>query len=295
MGLDGARTVFAEALASIRRNGLMSVAAVTTVAISLFILSVFLLVAINVDNLARTIESQVEVRLYLREGLDENALASLRSQLTAMDGVAEVIFVSKEESLATLKQQLGPDADLLEGVDQMNPLRDSFRVFTRGTAWVETVANRTATLDGVEDVGYTHDLVQRILRLTSALRLGGLVLVGLMVLATLLVIANTVRLTILARSEEVSVMRLVGATNWFIRWPFLVEGMFLGLIGGTVAGVAAWQAYNWAIGGVYRAIPFMPVVPVFPLAWHLTALLLGAGSVIGGLGSALSLRRFLRV
>lgn len=295
MGASSVRAVVGEALTGIKRNALMSLASSTTVAVSLFVLAIFLLVAVNVDNLARTIESGLEVRLYLSDGLDQAAVDDLRTKVAALDGVTEVTFVSKEEALATLRQQLGPDSDLLEGVDEMNPLRDSLRVFTKGPAWVDTVAASATTLPGVEDVGYTHELAQRLLRLVTALRTGGLVLILLMVLATLFIISNTVRLTIIARSEEISIMKLVGATDWFIRWPFLFEGLFLGLSGAFLAALATWRAYAWAVGGIYARISFIPVVPVYPLAWRLGLLLLGLGAVIGGLGSSLSLRRFLRV
>jgi cell division transport system permease protein len=273
----------------------MSLASSTTVAVSLFVLAVFLLVAVNVDNLARTIESGLEVRLYLAEELDPLALASLEADVAAIDGVTSVTFVSKEEALNTLRQQLGKDSDLLEGVDAMNPLRNSLRVVTRGPAWVDSVVATARTLSGIADVSYTHDLAQRILNLVTAIRLGGLILVSLMILATLFVISNTVRLTILARGDEVAIMRLVGATNWFIRWPFLFEGMFLGFAGAGLAALAAWQVYVLAVGGVYANLSFMPVVPVYPLAWRLGLILLGLGVIVGGFGSAISLRRFLRV
>lgn len=295
MGARSVRAVVGEALTGIRRNGLMSLASSTTVAVSLFILAVFLLVAVNVDNLARTIESGLEIRLYLVDGLDPLALADLEAKVTSIDGVTGVAFVSKEEALTTLRQQLGKDSDLLEGVDEMNPLRDSLRVVTVGPAWVEGVAATAQTLPGIADVSYTHDLAQRVLSLVTAIRLGGLVLVGLMILATLFVISNTVRLTILARSEEITIMRLVGATNWFIRWPFLFEGMFLGFAGAALAALAAWRVYVWAVGGVYANVSFMPVVPVYPLTWRVAFILLGLGAVVGGFGSAISLRRFLRV
>jgi len=292
----GFRVVVGEALTNVRRNGLMSLASAATVAISLFILSVFLVMAVNVDNLVRTIESQVEIRLYLHDGLDDEAIATLKSQAEAHEGVIEVLFVSKEDALATLREQLGEEnAGLLEGVDEMNPLRDSLRVFAESPAWVGTVARSLSELDGVADVGYAHEIVERLLRLAGAVRLGGLGLVVLMVFATLFVISNTVRLTILARSQEVSIMKLVGATDWFIRWPFLLEGMFLGLVGAALAGLAAWQGYSWAVSLVYRGIPYIPVVPIYPLAWRLGLILLAFGGFIGAVGSAVSLRRFLRV
>jgi len=292
----GFRVVVGEALTNVRRNGLMSLASAATVAISLFILSIFLLMAVNVDNLVHTIESQIEVRLYLEDGLDEAAIASLQKQVEAHQGVTEVIYVSKEDALATLREQLGEEnADLLEGVDEMDPLRDSLRVFTDGPAWVETVSRSLSELDGVVDVSYAPEIVQRLLKLAGAVRIGGIGLVVLMVFATLFVISNTVRLTILARSQEVSIMKLVGATNWFIRWPFLLEGMFLGLAGAALAGLAAWQGYTWAVSAVYRGIPYIPVVPLYPLAWRLGLVLLAFGGIIGATGSTVSLRRFLRV
>ncbi len=295
MGSGSVRSVLGEALTGIRRNGLMSLAAAMTVAVSLFILAIFLLAAVNVDNLANTIEAGLEVRLYLSDGLDMFVLDDLQNQVAHLDGVTEVTFVSKSDALETLRQQLGADADLLEGVDEMNPLRDALRVVTEGPAWVDTVATAARTLPGVEDVGYTADLAQRILRVVRAIRIGGLGLVILMILATLFVISNTVRLTIIARGEEIEIMKLVGATNWFVRWPFLFEGMVLGLFGALVAGLAAWQAYAWAVSGFYTNISFIPIVAVYPLAWRLGLVLLGAGVVIGSLGSTLSLRRFLRV
>lgn len=292
----GLGSTIGEAVTNLRRNGLMSLASAATVAISLFILAVFLLLAVNVDNLANTIESQIEIRVYLQADLPAEAREALHSEITALEGVVEVLYVSKEDALVELRQQLGPENDdLLEGVEDINPLRDSFRVFAAGPAWVDPIASASATLDGVEDVGYAKDLVQRLLGLMGSVRLGGLVLVGFMVIATLFVIANTVRLNILARSEEISIMRLVGATAWFIRWPFVLEGMLLGIIGAALAGVAAWQAYSWAVSGVYRSLTFMPVVPVFPLVWRLGVVLLAAGIVIGALGSAVSLRRFVRL
>lgn len=295
MGSGSLRSVLGEALTGIRRNGLMSLAAALTVAVSLFILAVVLLVAVNVDNLARTIESGLEVRLYLAPGLDQLAVDELKDKVQALDGVAEVTFVSKEEALATLRQQLGADSDLLDGIDEMNPLRDSFRVVTKGPAWVDPVAAAARTLPGVEDVGYTHDLAQRILRVTRTIREGGLALVLVMILATLFVISNTVRLTIIARAEEIEIMKLVGATNWFVRWPFLFEGMLLGLLGALGAALAAWRAYAWAVGGIYASVAFMPVVPVYPLVWRLGLVLAVTGALIGSLGSTFSLRRFLRV
>lgn len=295
MGAGSFRVIVGEALTGIRRNGLMSVVSSTTVAVSLFVLAVFLLVGLNVDHMARVIESGLEVRLYLAEDLEPVDVEVLKIQVAALDGVTDVTYVSAEEALETLRQQLGEDAELLEGVEEMNPLSDSLRVSTKGPAWVDAVAASAGRLPGVADVGYTHDLAQRLLKLTTSVRVGGLVLVGLMVLATILVISNTVRLTILARSEEVYIMKLVGATNWLIRWPFLFEGLFFGLAGALLASLAAWQAYYWAVNGIYTTISFIPVLPVYPLAWRLGLVLLALGATIGALGSSISLRRFLRV
>lgn len=283
------------ATSSIRKNGPMSAASISTVAVSLLVLAIFLLLAVNLEHMATTLESQVEIRAYLASDWDRAKKVDLEARIGAIAGVREVTFVTREEALERLKQQFGPQQGLLEAVEEMNPLRDAFEVRVSQTDLVGPAAEEIGQLPGVEDVTYKQEIVERLFQLTRALRLAGLVLVLCLAAGTLFIISNTIRLTIFARRREVGIMKLVGATDSLIRWPFVLEGMILGLLGAALATLAAWLAYIRLVRAISLALPFLPVLPGQPLLRELAVLLLTLGAIIGAAGSALSLRRFLRV
>lgn len=287
--------VLSAATSSIRKNGLMSAASISTVAVSLLVLAIFLLLAVNLEHMATTLESQVEIRAYLASDWDRAKKVDLEARIGAIAGVREVTFVTREEALERLKQQFGPQQGLLEAVEEMNPLRDAFEVRVSQTDLVGPAAEEIGQLPGVEDVTYKQEIVERLFQLTRALRLAGLVLVLCLAAGTLFIISNTIRLTIFARRREVGIMKLVGATDSLIRWPFVLEGMILGLLGAALATLAAWLAYIRLVRAISLALPFLPVLPGQPLLRELAVLLLTLGAIIGAAGSALSLRRFLRV
>ncbi len=280
-----------EALSSIRLNGLMSVASVSTVAISLLVLAVFLLVAVNLEYAAKVVESQLEIKAYVNEGASSEVIGDLQGKISGLAGVAGVEYVSKAEALDRLRAQLKDRADLLEGVEEMNPLRDSFEIQVVRPEYLRGVAEQVAALSGIANVVYGEELASKIIRLTRALRLAGLGLAVMLAVATVFIISNTIRLTVFARRREIGIMKLVGATDSFIRWPFILEGMFLGLVGSLVSTSVVWRGYAWLVVRVRDTLPFIPVVPGRPVLPGLTLM----GALIGALGSAISLRRFLRV
>lgn len=286
-----------EALTGIWRNRLLGLASLTTVAVCLTALAAVMLVAVNLQHMASFAESQVEIVAYLRPDFNRALSTLLLERVRAIPGVADARFVSKEQALERLRQQFGEQAYLLEGLDEpgANPLRDSVEVSLAAPEAAAAVAQGLRGLDGVEEVSYRQDVVERLVALTRLLRLLGLVLVGLLAVATVFVIANTIRLTVFARRREIAIMKLVGATDAFIRWPFFLEGLILGLGGALVAGGLAAAGYGYVVRLLSEALPFLPVLGPDPLIWNLTKLLLGIGALIGAVGSALSLRRFLSV
>lgn len=284
-----------EALNSIRRNGLMSVASVSTVAISLLVLAVFLLVAVNLEHAAMVVESQLEIKAYVDEKASSQAIGDLQRKISSLAGVAGVEYVSKVEALDRLRAQLKDRADLLEGVEEINPLRDSFEVQVVRPEYLRRIAEQVTALPGIANVVYGEELAGKIIRLTRALRLAGLGLAVMLAVATVFIISNTIRLTVFARRREIGIMKLVGATDSFIRWPFILEGMFLGLVGSLVSTSVVWRGYAWLVVRVRDTLPFIPVVPGRPVLPGLTLMMLALGAFIGALGSAISLRRFLRV
>lgn len=284
-----------EALTGIWRNRLLALAALTTVTVCLTALASVVLVAVNLQHMASFVEGQVEIVAYLRPDFNRVWRDHLLAKVRALPGVADARFVTKEEALQRLREQFGDQAYLLEGLDQpgANPLRDSVELSLTSPEAAPAVVRGLRAIDSVEDVSYREDVVARLLAITRLLRLLGLVLVGLLAVATVFVIANTIRLTVFARRREISIMKLVGATDAFIRWPFLLEGLILGVAGALLAAGVTAAGYGYVVRLLHEALPFLPVLGPDPLLWNLTKLLLAAGALIGALGSTLSLRRFL--
>ena len=284
-----------EALLSLRRNGLMSIASISTVALSFLILGLFVLLVFNLNHMAGTLESQVEVAAYLDPGLEDDAYIGIAQQIKEIPGVKESVFVSRDEALDRLRVQFGDRQDLLDSVEDMNPLRHSFEVKAQEPEDVKVIAEEIARLGGIADVKYQQELVERLFNLTRSIRIAGLVVVILLILATVFLISNTIRLTVFARRREIGIMKLVGATDWFIRWPFILEGIMLGLLGTLICTQVLNRFYYWFVASVYSSLPFVPVVSPADTLKMLTLFLFGLGLLVGTFGSLVSLRRFLRV
>ena len=284
-----------ETLRSLRRNNWMSFASVGTVAVSLFVLGVFLLLVLNMNRLASSLESQVQISVYLADGLSESARKDIASDIEALQGIEEIRYVPKEEAKERLAKRLGDQKYLLDALGEKNPLPDSFEVVLKSPALVETAAAAITRMDGVEQAKYGQDVIEHLFAITRLIRIFGLALMVLLAGATLFIISNTIRLTVFARRKEVAIMKYVGATDWFIRWPFLLEGMVLGFVGGVIAAVALRSFYAAMAAKITDTLTFFPLMPQYPSMNYITVALLLAGMAIGALGSALSLKRFLKV
>jgi len=284
-----------EGLRGTWRNGMMSLASISTLAIALTVLGIFLVLAANLAHMAQLLEEQVEIVAYAWEDFDRRERVELVRKIHQIPGVSAVSFVTKEEALTRLREQFGDQAVLLEAVEQDNPLRDSVEIRVGDSARIDRIAEQVAMLDDIEDVSFKREMIQRLYTLTGAVRTGGLILVGLLALATFLVVANTIRVTVYARRREIEIMRLVGATDAFIRGPFLVEGALLGAFGAAIAAGVVGGAYTYLLRDIALALPFLPVLPQYPLAFNLAKLLVGMGLFIGLLASWFSVSRYLTV
>ena len=280
---------------SLGRNGWMSFAAISAVTVTLFILGLFLLLAMNVNNIAQMIENQVEIRVSLELDADAGDIREIENKITAMPEVSKVEFISKEEGLKQLEEDLG-DARLLQGIDE-NPLPDAFRVETFEPQQAQMIAADIAKLDGVDKARYGEEFTDRLFNVTKTVRNVGIVLIILLGLTAMFLISNTIRLTIVARRREIEIMKLVGATNWFIRWPFFIEGLLIGFLGAILPSVVLLSGYYSFQAKFIDQFElwFLELLPIYPLAFQVTALLIGIGTFIGAAGSFLSVRRFLKV
>ena len=147
----------------------------------------------------------------------------------------------------------------------------------------------------MESAHYGQDVIEQIFKITQVIRIGGIALIAFLAGATLFIISNTIRLTVFARRKEIGIMKYVGATNWFIRWPFLIEGMLLGFIGAAIAAACVWEFYHFITLEVENSLAFLPLVPMVPFFYDLTAILFGVGILVGAIGSTISLKQYMKV
>ena len=284
-----------ETYKSIRRNGFMSFASISTVAVSLLGLGMFLMIFLNTNNLAQYLENQVQISVYMQDSATDKELTSVKDKLTKMPGVVKVTQVNKQQALERFKKRLGDQEQLLNSLGKENPFPNSFEVQVDNPDRIKVLTPQIGQLPKVETAKFGQEVVEHLFQLTKILRLGGIVLVVFLAMATLFIISNTIRLTVFARRKEVIIMKYVGATDWFIRWPFLLEGMTLGFFGAVVAFVLINSIYASLLDRIHATLAFLPLLPTSPLLLYVDLFLLAAGTGIGALGSYISLRKFLRV
>ena len=284
-----------ETYKSIRRNGFMSFASISTVAVSLLVLGMFLMIFLNTNNLAQYLESQVQVSVYMQDSATAKELASVKDKLTKMPGVVKVTQVSKQQALERFKKRLGDQQQLLTSLGKENPFPNSFEIQVDSPERIKVLTPQIGQLPKVETAKFGQEVVEHLFQLTKILRFGGIILVVFLAMATLFIISNTIRLTVFARRKEVIIMKYVGATDWFIRWPFLREGMTLGFCGAVVASLFINSIYSGLLERIHATLAFLPLLPTYPLLLYVDVFLLVAGTGIGALGSYISLRKFLQV
>lgn len=294
MRLSAIRYYFREAVHSILRNSWLSAASVGVVAVSLLILGSCLLLVVNAGRMAANLESNIEISLFLKDNTTPAQIKQIEDKIKAMPDVAQVEFVAKQRALEEMKKNLGDKEDILDGLEEKNPLPDALRIKTRTAEQVAPLASQLESLPQVDQVRYGQGVVENIMALSRWVRTAGLILMILLGIAAVFLIATTIRLSVFARRREIGIMKFLGATNWFVRFPFLLEGIFLGLIGSLVAVFVISFGYYSLIGSVQISLPFLQLVSDRNLIMFLMEGLLLLGLFIGAAGSMISMRKFLK-
>ena len=227
--------------------------------------------------------------------MSKKDIQGLESDIKDMQGIDKVTYISKDEALLRFKERLGDQKYLLEALGDTNPLPDSFEVMVKQPDMVKTASEAMENFKGVESAKYGQDVMEHLFDITRLIRIFGFVLMALLAGATLFIISNTIRLTVFARRKEIAIMKYVGATDWFIRWPFMMEGIVLGFFGGILASVLLRVVYYAMVSKIYNTLAFFPLIPASPFLSYITVVLLCSGMLIGALGSTISLKRFLEV
>jgi cell division transport system permease protein len=276
-------------------HGFMSFAAICVIIACLIIMGSFGLVLLDVNATILKEEQESELLVYIDESLSEAEAKSVGSQINLIPNVLQADFVSREQALEDYADELG-DSTLLAGVDA-STFRHRYKVtLVDITAMNETVA-ALEQIPGVADVNAYQELAAGFATIQNILNLVSAAIILVLLVVSLLIIANTVKLALFARREEIAIMKMVGATNGFIRWPFIIEGFLLGMLGAAGAFFLEWALYNWVTESVIAAdsIHLLAIVPFRDVLPTVAILFAATGFLVGVVGSTLSIRKFLRV
>ncbi len=286
-----------ESFKSLWRNGWMTFASISSVTITLLLVGVFFVIMMNLNEVATTIEENVEIRVHVDQTATKEDQAALEDKIKGISDVASVTFSAKQQELDNLIKSFGDQGDAYELFQQDNPLSDVFVVKTKDPNDTKKVAKEIEKFDNAATVKYGQGTVDRLFNVINVSRNVGIVLIAGLLFTAMFLISNTIKITIVARRKEIEIMRLVGATNWFIRWPFFLEGMWLGVLGSIIpiglVSVIYYYAYEYLqprLAGNY-----IQILDYTPFVYQVGALLLLMGAVIGIWGSVMSIRKFLKV
>lgn len=287
---------WSEGIHNIFLNGFMSFAAVTIILACLLITGSIVLISYNVDLNIKNLQKDSEIMLFIDQSVTDDEAVAMKAQIQKIKNVNTVTFQSSEESLEDLRSQLGSDSDILDGYDSNNNfMRNAYRITLKNLESAEQTSKQLKEIPGVAKVVVQETTLQMLVKVQQVFRIVAFTLIAALGAISIVIIANTVKLAMFARREEIAIEKMVGATNWFIRWPFVIEGIILGIIAGGLAALAEWGIYEKLMQTVTDAIPQFEMAQFHEFGTILIAVFLGAGVIIGVGGAVLSMRRFLDV
>ena len=285
-----------EGFRNIRVNHLMSIASIAVLMSCLVMMGAAFMVIVNVNNVMSEIESQNVVMVYLKDEVQGEAITELREKITLMQNVKKCEFVDKETAFKQQLEELDTDATYFEGVD--NPLPDLFKVSVSDMTKFDKTVAELKTLDGVDSVRDNREIAQTLVKIRQTIFYVSIGVIAVLLLISLFIIANTVRITMYSRRLEINIMKSVGATNWFIRWPFMVEGMVLGAISGILSLAVVWGLYKLVQPSVSSMLTMVSrgftTVSFLDYAVYILVAFLVIGIVSGGIGSLISIQKYLK-
>ena len=285
-----------EGFRNIFKHGFMSIAAVLIMIACLLLTGTVTLIAYNIDLSITELQQSNEIVVWIDENLTTREARALGSEFDQIDNIATIEFIDRDEALEDYRQELGDDAYILEdfGSDN-NPLRNSFVFTMKDPSLAEDTIAQIEAVEGADDVRADEAVISRLMQIQNVFNIVALAMVVGLAVISIFIISNTVKLAMFARREEISIQKIVGATNWFIRWPFVIEGMVLGLLAGGLAFLAQWGLYTELHGIVSGVIPYFQIVPFESVRWLVLGVYCGAGVLFGIGGSVTSIRKFMNV
>ena len=278
------------------RNRGMSLASIFSILAMLLILGMFFVITVNINLFTEVVKQDYDqIEVFLLDDTDKAQAEQIMTQIRTHEGVTDVQYRSKAEALEILKERWGESGYLLDSLGK-NPLSASILISVESLDNAGEVAAYAGTLDGIEDVQYYQETVEKLTKITNFLQIGALIIMAFLVVVSVVVVSNTVKLTVFARAKEIRIMKYVGATNWFIRGPFLAEGIIIGMLAALIStGLIAliYKELIAAIGAQVLAIVSMPLISTQYMTGNMLIIFLALGMSIGACGSIVSMRKFL--
>ena len=278
------------------RNRGMSLASIFSILAILFILGIFFAILVNLNLFTEVVKQDYDqVEIFMEETSSQEQIDGAMSKLENFEGVDSVAYRTKEEALDIMKERWGESGYLLDSLGE-NPLPASILISVNSIEDATAVSEYAGTLEGVEDIQYYQETVDKLTSVTNGLQIGALVVMAFLIVVCVVVVSNTIKLTVFARAREIRIMKYVGATNWFIRGPFMAEGIIIGIIAALAAAGLMTLLYSNVvniIGTQVIAIVSSPLISVGYLAGNMLVIFLALGVSIGAWGSIVSMRKFL--
>lgn len=296
MKIRGARYYTKEAFKNLFSNGWMSLASIFTVVASLLVFGIFLVMFINLNYIAKQFEGDYEIILVIDESYTSEQTEALREQISAVEYVKDVTLDSRADRLEDLKEQFGENGALLDAYNDDNPLRDWYKITLSDLTQSDAVTAQLEQIEGVVKIIRNQDTIDKLVSVTSYIgKISVWIMIALGVISVF-IISNTIKLTVFSRAKEINIMKFVGATDWFIRWPFIIEGVLIGLIGSAAAFAITFFGYDGLSSFVHTlGLSFITFKPISDMLSYLIPLFLLTGVFLGGIGSLLSVRKHLKV
>ncbi|SMB85584.1 cell division transport system permease protein [Desulfonispora thiosulfatigenes DSM 11270] len=279
---------------SMNRHKGMTIASISTVTISLIILGFSLLFVLNSLHMMEELEKQVEINVFLQKNMDIE-YSELEKDLKNLEGVESIEFVPKADALIELQNRYGKEANIVKALGDRNPLPDMYKVQATKPEQVESIVKEIEKIEIVDKINYGKGWIEKLVSLTTWVRNAGVVTIIGILLASLFLISTTTRLTVLARRKEIRIMQFVGASSVFIKLPFYLEGMLIGIIGAVLSNIGIYYGYQKFSEYLLVSAPFLPLVTDSTLLSYIIMSILAVGVIIGTFASGIAVRKYLNV
>lgn len=294
MKLNTTKYIIKEGIINTYRNALMSLASVGVVTASMIILGIFLAITINLTYNTEIFKQQPQMQVFCDPELDDRQIMVIEQTIRTDSRVKTHTYVSKKEAFEKTKEMLGNDKDIIEGLDE-SFMSVSFVIELYNLADAQDVVETFEQIPGVGKVKYSQKTIDVILKVATWVQVGNISLIIILLAISIFIISNTIKLTVFARRKEINIMKYIGATDWFIRWPFVVEGVIIGLVGAAIGFIAISIGYGLFSGKYTQGINIIKFVDLRDLQFEVIYTFSLVGIIVGALGSTISIRKYLRV